>query len=514
MVTKQGQASFVFIDNQKLTLEDVVQVARFHKKVELSDSTCEKIQRTRRIVEKFIEEERVVYGITTGLGDLCKVRIQKEHLNDLSKNIIMSHACGVGEPLCKEQVRAIMFAAVLNYSQGYSGLRLESVKTLVDMLNHGITPWTPSQGSVGYLTHMAHIALVMIGLGRAYYEGELMTGRQAMEKAGIPILSLEAKEGLSLVNGTVCMTGISALTVYDAINLAKWADIAGAMSFESLKGSYCAYDERIQKVKPFKGQAKVAKNLLSLIKGSEIAEKFKHYRVQDALSIRAIPQVHGACRDKIDHAREVVEIELNSATDNPLIFEDENGGISISSCNPHGESIALTMDMLAIAGAELAGISERRTARLVTADVSGLPPFLVKNSGLHTGFMIPQYAAASLVAENKVYTHPISVDSLTMSGFQEDHVSMGTPAALKANKVLKNTQKVIAIEMLTAAQALEFHHPLQLGEGTETIYQFIRRAIPSWDRDREFYIDLEKMISIVEKIDGIKQIEARIGNEL
>ncbi len=500
------------IDEKEATLDDLIAVARYGAKVEIGDQAARKIKDCRALVDKFVQEERTIYGITTGLGELCKVRISPEESSILSKNILMSHACGVGEPLRADQVRAIMFAAIVNFCQGHSGVRIETVETLVQMLNAGVTPWVPSQGSVGYLTHMAHIALVAIGLGEAYYQGKLLSGKEAMEAAGIALLSLREKEGLSLVNGTVCMIGLSALAVYDAINLAKWADIAAAMSFEALKGTYYAFDERVHKARPYKGQIRVAENMLRLIAGSEIAEKYKDYRLQDALSIRSIPQIHGACRDKIEHAADTVTIELNSATDNPLIFADGQGGLSISACNAHGEPLALSMDMLAMAVAELANVSERRLDRLVNPHVSELPAFLIEKNGLNSGFMIAQYVAASLVAENKVLAHPISVDSIPTSAFQEDHVSMGTPAALKAMQVVRNAQKVIAIEMLAAAQALEFHKPLQFGRGTKAMYESIRTKIPVLVEDRVFYHDLGQMISLVEDEQWIHYVEEQVGN--
>ncbi|QBP43024.1 histidine ammonia-lyase [Paenisporosarcina antarctica] len=501
----------ILIDGSRKEIEDVVAVARNRVEVELSKETKVRIHKCRLLVEKFVVEKRVVYGITTGLGELCKVNVPADKLSELSKKIIMSHACGMGDPIPQDQVRAIMFSAILNFSHGHSGVRVETVETLVKMLNLGVTPHVPSQGSVGYLTHMAHISLVLIGLGQAYYDGQLILGKEAMGKAGIQTITLEAKEGLSLVNGTVCMTGISSLVIYDALQLAKWSDISGAMSFEALKGTRYAFDKRVNELRPYKGQCQVANNLLRLIEGSDIAELYKDYRVQDALSLRAMPQVHGASRDKIDHAIEIISIELNSATDNPLIFETAEGGISLSSCNAHGEPIAQTMDMLAIAVSELGSISERRIDRLVNPHVSELPAFLVKNPGLNTGFMIPQYVAASLVAENKVLSHPISVDSIPMSAYQEDHVSMGTPAALKANQVIRNVQKVISIELLTSAQAFEFHHPLQFGVGSSLIYKLIREQIPAWDEDRVFYPDLEKMKQIVEGNSWINLIEKEIG---
>ncbi|RAP74792.1 histidine ammonia-lyase [Paenibacillus montanisoli] len=501
----------VISDEHKLTVQELVAVARGGAKVTITDGVANNIKRSRAWVDSLDHDQRTVYGVNTGIGELCKTRISPEEAATLSRNIVMSHACGVGEPLAHDQVRSILFSAIANFCQGRSGVRLETVNVLLDLLNKQVVPWVPSQGSVGYLTHMAHIALVTIGLGKAYYEGQLLSGREAMNRAGIPLLALQAKEGLSLVNGTVCMTGISALAVYDAMQLAKWADIAGAMSFEALKGTRHAFDPRVQRARPFKGQSKVAANLLRLVEGSEVAEKYKDYRVQDALSIRSMPQIHGACRDKIEHALETVTIELNAATDNPLIFADEEGGEAISACNAHGEPIALTMDMLAIAVSELANVSERRLDRLVNPHLSELPAFLVAKSGVNSGFMIPQYVAASLVAENKVLAHPISVDSIPTSAFQEDHVSMGTPAAIKAARVVSNSQKIIAVELLAATQAVEFHKPLRLGQGTGAMAEWIRSHIPAWLEDRVFYPDLHEIIAMVERADLVERLEEQIG---
>ncbi|AJY73399.1 histidine ammonia-lyase [Paenibacillus beijingensis] len=501
----------IVIDGSALRIDDVILVARKAAQVELAQTVKNKIMKCRRFVDQIVEEQKPVYGITTGLGDLVNVRLTPDEAAQLSRNVVMSHACGVGEPLETDQVRAIMFAAIINFAQGYSGIRLETVETLVKMLNEGVTPFVPSQGSVGYLTHMAHIALVLIGLGEANYRGNLLSGSEAMRAAGVPTVTLKEKEGLNLVNGTVCMIGISALAIYDSIQLSKWADIAGAMSFEALQGTYYAFDERIQQVRPFRGQRQVADNLRRLIAGSEISEGSKDLRIQDALSIRSMPQVHGACRDKISHALETVEIELNSATDNPLIFDDGGVGRPISACNAHGEPLALTMDMLTMAVTELANISERRIDRLVNPHVSGLPAFLVKNSGLNSGFMIVQYVAASLVAENKVLSHPISVDSIPTSAFQEDHVSMGTPAAIKAVKAVGNAAQVIAIELLSAAQGLDFHKPKQFGAGTAIAHHMIRSHVPEWTEDRVFYPDLKRMVAFVAHDEAMERIESTIG---
>ncbi len=495
----------VIIGDTTITSEDVVAVARHGALVALSSAAVQRIVRARDWVENMVLENQAVYGITTGLGDLCRVRIEPGSLRDLSRRIVMSHACGVGEPLSDEEVRAIIFCQIVNFAQGHSGVRLELVQTLMAMLNTHVTPWVPSQGSLGYLTHMAHIASVTIGLGQAYVDRVLLPGSVAMQRMNIPVLSLVEKEGLSLVNGTPCMTGLGALAVHDSKLLARWADISAAMSFDALRGLPDALDPRVQAARPFPGQAIVAHNLRGLLYNSNAVGSQREHRVQDPLSLRAIPQVHGACRDQIDQATVTINTELRSSTDNPLLFEDQAGCIAISSCNAHGEPVALAMDQLGMAVSELANISERRQARLVNPQVSGLPGFLICDAGLNTGFMITQYVSASLVAENKVLAHPISVDSITTSALQEDHVSMGTSAALKARRIIKNAQKVIALEILAAAQAMDLHpRDTRFGEGTTAMHNFVRDQIPFRTQDTEFYPDLERVIALVENADPLE----------
>jgi histidine ammonia-lyase len=502
----------VCVNVSGLDIRDVVAVARYGARVELGADAISNINRARKWVETIVSQEKPVYGITTGLGDLCRIRIEADQRRELSSRIIMSHACGVGDPLSEEEVRAIMFCQILNFSHGHSGVRLEVVQTLVEMLNRQITPWVPSQGSVGYLTHMAHIALVTIGLGQAYYHGELLPGSLAMERAGLRPIQLVEKEGLSLVNGTPCMTGIGALAVYDAQVLARWADVVASLSLEALAGSSEPFDERVQNVRPFKGQAVVANNVRRMISGSDLVDSNRTVQLQDPLSLRAIPQVHGACRDQIEHVVEVITTEMRSATDNPLVFDDGNEPVAISSCNAHGEPVALATDILCLAVAELASISERRQHRLLNPYVSNLPAFLIDNSGLNTGFMITQYVSASLVAENKVLAHPISVDSIMTSALQEDHVSMGTPAAIKARQVTRNSQKVLAVELLLAGQALDFHRNSHtFGKGTSTVYGILRERVEFRSGDREFSGDLLKVISMIENPSDLAFIEKSLG---
>jgi histidine ammonia-lyase len=498
------------IDRFAIPLADVVKVARHGDSVDMSADVEHVVATSRQLLLRLIEQGRPIYGVTTGVGALARTPVPSEQACLLSQRIILSHACGVGAPLEDEQVRAIMVAAILNFTQGYSGVRPELVRTLMEMLNRHVTPLVPSQGGMGSLTHMAHVGLVMLGLGEARMQGRIMPGDEAMRAAGVPTLELVEKEGLSLVNGTPSKTGLGALIMHDAEALSRWADVAGAMSFEALRGTVKAFDDRVHKVRPHAGQIAVAAHLLRLLAGSEIAERYKDYRVQDALSLRAMPQVHGACRDVIERAHAVTTTEINSATDNPLLFEAEAGGVVLSACNAHGEPMALAFDQLCVALTELASISERRIDRMVNQHVSELPPFLVKDSGSNSGFMIPQYVAASLVSENKVLSHPAAADSIPTTSLQEDHWSMGTPAALKAARALRNAQKVIAIEILTAAQALEFHQPARFGAGTQFIYDRVRAVVPPWEDDRVFYPDLHKIIAAVEAGEWLAELEKNL----
>ncbi|MHB2018324.1 MAG: histidine ammonia-lyase [Candidatus Xenobia bacterium] len=492
-----------------MTLDDVVRVARRGEPLVLSSEAWERVARSRQVLEGLIAAGTRIYGVTTGVGDLAHTPVTVALASELSANIVMSHACGVGEPLLPEQARAIVTCAVYNFAQGHSGVRLELVSGLVDLLNHDVVPWIPGQGGMGSLTHMAHVGLVLMGMGEAWHAGRLMPGGEALQAAGLEPLTLREKEGLALVNGTVSKTGLGSLLLYDAERLARWADAIGAMSFEALCGIPVALDARIHAVRPHPGQNRSAASLRRLIEGSEIIARHEGERLQDPLSLRAMPQVHGACRDALARAIEVLNVELNSATDNPLVFDE---GAVLSGCNAHGEPLALVFDQAAVAIAELAAISERRTDRLVNRHVSGLPPFLVTESGVSCGFMIPQYVAASLVAENKVLCHPISVDSIPTTAFQEDHWSMGTPGVLKAGRVLQNAQKVLAIELVTAAQALEFHRPHRPGAGTRVLYEMVREAIPAWQTDRVFYPDLHRAIKEVTSGNWLERLEAAVGS--
>ena len=478
-------------------------------KVALSQEARKRLEASRKVIEDLSEKGEVAYGVNTGFGALKDKVISKNDLQALQKNLIQSHAVGFGDLLPVEVVRAALLASANGLSKGFSGVRPQIVERLLDLLNKGVVPCVPEKGSLGAsgdLAPLSHSALVLLGEGEAFYKGEKLSGADALLKAGIPITVLEEKEGLALNNGTAFMTGIGALAVNDAIALCQTADIASAMSLEALMGTDASFEEKIHSLKPHAGQGACAKNMRFLTQGSEIIASHENCgRLQDAYSLRCIPQVHGASRDAISYAKNVVETELNSVTDNPLVFSE---GV-LSGGNFHGQSIALAMDFLAIAVAELGNISERRVARLVDPKLNeGLPAFLVKESGLNSGYMMLQYTSASLVSENKGLCHPASVDSIPTSANQEDHVSMGMIAARKARKVVENVQGVLAIELLCASQALDFRKPLKPGLPLRKAHETIRSLVPSLVCDRVLYPELRLVTDLVKQGDIARVVKS------
>ena len=473
----------VSIDGNNLTLEQVVAVARSHAPVALHTTGRANILRSRRVVEQILKENRIVYGVTTGFGQFCDTMVSPEDSGALQRNLIISHAAGVGEPLPREAVRAIMLLRANSLAKGYSGIRLTTVQLLLNMLNKGIHPVVPCKGSVGAsgdLVPLAHIALAMIGLGEVEYRGHIMPAPEALRLARLKPVALTAKEGLALINGTQYMSALGSLAVYDALRLLKTACIAACLSFEALEGIPDAFDHRIQAARPHCGQVAIAGVMRRLLAGSDLLTRKKHRRVQDAYTLRCIPQVLGASLDAINYVKQVLEIEINSATDNPLIFPDT--GDVISGGNFHGQPLALALDFLALAVSELGSISERRIERMVNPALSGLPPFLTEHGGLNSGMMILQYAAAALASENKVLAHPASVDSIPTSGCQEDHVSMGSIAARKAGAIIENVSWIIAGELLAGAQALDFQSHIP-GLGSRTAARLVREVVPHWNED-------------------------------
>jgi len=495
------------ISGNDLTLEAVREVAIDRRPVLLAPDARERVNHARAVVDEIVADNKVAYAITTGVGKLSDVRIAGDQIRELQVNLVRSHAVGIGDPLAAAETRAMMLLRANSLAKGHSGVRALVIDTLCEMLNRGVTPYVPSQGSVGAsgdLAPLAHLALALIGEGECIDEkGVRIPSADALKRAQVKPLVLEAKEAISLINGTQAMLALGTLTLLAAETLVDSADVLGGMSCDALKGTDAAFDERIHKARPHGGQIKTAANLRRMLEGSQIRESHRTCgRVQDAYSLRCIPQVHGAVRDTLTHCREVFETEVNSAVDNPLVFiiDAKNAqGDVISGGNFHGEPLAFALDFLAIALSALAGISERRTERLVNPALSeGLPPFLAPGAGLNSGFMLPQVAAAALVSENKVLAHPASVDSITTSGNKEDYVSMGMTAALKLKRVVENTRNVLAIEAMAVAQALDFLAPLKTSKRGQAAHAAIRAVCATMEKDRVMYMDLARISGVIQ----------------
>ncbi|HWR40188.1 MAG TPA: histidine ammonia-lyase [Patescibacteria group bacterium] len=503
----------ILLDGYSLTLNDVVAVAREYVPVELSPAGIEQITVSRAIVDKVLEEENPVYGISTGFGDFSRVFISREQREKLQKNLILSHATGVGEPLPEDVVRAAMLLRANSLCKGYSGIRLSTVQMLLNMLNRRVYPVVPAKGSVGAsgdLAPLSHLVLVMLGEGQAFVDGRLVSGAAALAAAGLEPVTLGGKEGLALINGTQIMTAVGCVAWYESDQLMKLADVAAALSLEALKGTRAAFDPRISRVRPHPGQLASAENLLRLTAGSDIISSHAHCgKVQDAYSLRCAPQVHGASKDALRRVEETLTVEINAATDNPLIMPDD--GSIISGGNFHGQPVALVMDYLKLALAELGNISERRINRLLDAHLSDLPPFLTAYPGVDSGLMITQYTAASLVSENKVLVHPASADSIPTSANQEDHVSMGTIGARQAREIAGNVRYVLAIECLAAVQGIDFHAPLTPGTGTGAACRAIRRRVEHLDEDRVMAPDIQAVWELLEDGSLLAAVEAAVG---
>ncbi|WP_166363103.1 HAL/PAL/TAL family ammonia-lyase [Pseudomonas akapageensis] len=487
----------IIIADAPVRWQDVVAVARHGAKLELAPSAWARIENAQAIVQRIVVSGERAYGVNTGLGALCNVSLQDEQLSQLSRNTLLSHACGVGTALSDEQTRAIICAAIINFCQGRSGLQRKVVEALLTLLNQHVTPQVPKQGSVGYLTHMAHIGISLLGVGQVSYRGQIVPAQQALAEVGLAPVELGAKDGLCLVNGTPCMTGLSCLSLDDATRLNQWADVIGAMSFEALRGQLDAFDPEIIAMKPHPGMQRVGSNLRRLLDGSEVIASSHGIRTQDALSIRSIPQVHGAARDQLEHAARQIETELNSTTDNPMLLGTPESYRVVSQANPHGQSVAMAADLLAIAVAEIGAIAERRLDRLINPLVSGLPAFLVSQPGVNSGMMIVQYVAASLCAENRQLAQPAVIDNYVTSGLQEDHLSMGTNAGLKLNRALENCTQILAIEYLLAAQAFEFLKEQRFGAGTDIAWRLLRERVPAYAQDRWLAPDIASSASIL-----------------
>jgi len=494
------------ISGSDLRLEDVRDVAVTRQAVLLSPDARAAVTLARTIVDEIVASNKVAYAITTGVGKLSDVRILGDQIRELQINLVRSHAFGAGDPLPIPETRAMMLLRANSLAKGHSGVRPAVIDTLCEMLNRGVTPWIPSQGSVGAsgdLAPLAHLALALMGEGECHdTSGGRIPAAEAMKRAQIKPLVLEAKEAISLINGTQAMLAVGTLALLAAGILVDTADVLGGLSCDALKGTDTAFDERIHNARPHNGQINSAQNLRRMLEGSQIRESHRDCgRVQDAYSLRCIPQVHGAVRDTLAHCRSVFETEVNSAVDNPLVFITDRKNVAgdvISGGNFHGEPLAFALDFLGIALSALAGISERRTERLVNPALSeGLPPFLAPGAGLNSGFMLPQVTAAALVSENKVLAHPASVDSITTSGNKEDYVSMGMTAALKLRRIVANTRNVLAIEAMAVAQALDFLAPLKTSKRGQAAQTAIRTACPPIDKDRVMYTDLARVAEVI-----------------
>jgi histidine ammonia-lyase len=503
----------IVIDGNSLQLEQMSQVALGKATVEVSSAALERVKRSRNLVEKIVAEDVPAYGINTGFGTLAEVRVEKRDLQELQRNLLRSHAAGVGAPLAIPEARALLLLRINVLAKGFSGVRQEVLGLAVEMLNRGVIPVVPERGSVGAsgdLAPLAHLALSLIGEGEAFYRNERLPSRVALARAGLEPVALEAKEGLALVNGTQGMCAVGGLALLRAEELAQIADLAGAMTLEGLLGSHKPFLDDIQQTRPHPGQLACAENLRKLLADSELVHTHEHCsKVQDPYSLRCIPQVHGAARDGMAFARRILEIEVNAATDNPLVFVQT--GQIVSGGNFHGQPVSLGLDVLAMALTQLASISERRVEQLVNPSLSGLPPFLAKNSGLNSGFMIAQVTSAALVAESRILCHPASVDSIPSSAGREDHVSMGMTAALKARQVAEHTRTCLAIELLVAAQALDFRLPVKGGRGVRAAHRLIRSRVPSLESDRELHVDIEAVQQLIDSGDLRHTLHAEVG---
>ncbi|HEY0407568.1 MAG TPA: histidine ammonia-lyase [Pyrinomonadaceae bacterium] len=491
------------LDGQRLSLAEVAAVARGAAEVRLTEQARARIENARRVIEKIIDEGRIVYGVNTGFGKLSDVHIRPTELRQLQLNLVRSHACGVGPALSIEETRAMLLLRANVLALGYSGARPVVVEMLIRLLERGVHPVIPEKGSVGAsgdLAPLAHLALTIIGEGEAVYRSERMASADALKAAGLEPLRLEAKEGLALLNGTQAMCAVGGLALHRALRLARLADVSGAMTLEALKGTPAAFDERIHMCRPHPGQIASAARLRELLSDSRIRESHieNDPRVQDAYSLRCMPQVHGAALDAIEHARRIVEIETGSATDNPLVFPESEE--VLSGGNFHGAPLALAFDYAALALTDLASISERRIERLVNPDMSeGLPAFLTAHPGMSSGFMIAQVTAVALLNEMKVLSHPASVDNVPTSGGKEDHVSMGMTAATKLRSIVENAEHVIAIELLAAAEGLEYRGPLLPGKGVRHAHKVVRARVPRLAEDRALAPDIEQMVEAIRR---------------
>jgi histidine ammonia-lyase len=502
----------VLLGEESISIDEFVAVARHGAQVEFSPSYLDRVHRSRKLIERFLAENRLIYGVTTGFGDNVTEVISPQHAAMLQRNIVLSHAVSVGEPLTVEVVRAIQLMMLVGLGQGYSGTSVQVLELIRQLLNNRITPHAPSEGSVGYLGPEAHMALVLLGEGRAWIDGELLSGESALKRAGLQPVTLGAKEGLTLTNGTHSVTAIAVLTAHDAIRAANTADVAAALSLEALKGTILAFDSRLHSMKQHPEQASVAQNIRRILEGSEIVEKYRDYRVQDAYSLRAIPQIHGGAKRAVKDAVQVIEEELHSVGDNPVIYPDGDDGVALMGANFDSTFVGIQADLIAAAMTVLAKISERRTDRMVNSAFSELPAFLVPNPGLNNGYMIAQYTAAALYMEMKAACQPATVDSVPTSANQEDSVSNAYLAVSKAYQITRKLRYVLAIEIMCAAQAHDLLGPEQGSKASSAVQRSVREVVPTVTEDRYFGDDIEHLAQQV--FDGtiVRSVEDLIGS--
>lgn len=505
--------SMLWIDGETLTLEDVGLVSKGNQKVSIKSNIDERLIACRKVIEEAIQQKKTIYGVNTGFGKFSDILISNTNLSQLQENLVLSHAAGIGKPLSPEIVRTILLLKANTLAKGFSGVRPLIVHRLLDLLNQDILPVIPEKGSVGAsgdLAPLAHLTLVLIGQGEVFYQQQRLEGAQVLMDNGIEPVKLQAKEGLALLNGTQVTTALAVIALLRLEHLVKVADIIGAMSIEALKGTPTAFDSRIHKVRGLTGQMRVAANLQSLLRDSQIVTGHKNCsKVQDAYSLRCMPQVHGTVRDACQFMRSILSTEINSATDNPLIFPDEKE--ILSGGNFHAQPIAMVSDLMGIVAAQLANISERRIEYMLDPQTSCLAGFLTEAGGLNSGFMMAQVTAASLVAENKVLAHPASVDSIPTSANKEDFVSMGTFAARKALDIVQNSEYVLAIELLCAAQGLDFEKKLISSPPINHALKRVRAAIPHWEHDRLMFPEIEKAYQIIRSEQFVQEVEAFTG---
>jgi len=502
----------IALDGHSLTIEDVISVARNHEKIEIKSEAKDRIKECRDLLERKIKEKEIMYGVNTGIGELSEVILTQEQVEKYQRYLIYSHAAGYGEPVPEDAVRAAILGRINCHCWGHSGIRPVVVETLVNMLNKGVTPVMCQKGSVGAcgdLSPMAQMALVLIGEGEAFYKGKRMNGKEAMDKAGIPTLVFEARDGLATINGSNVITGMGALQIYDAEHWLKTSEIACAMTLEALNANMKAYDERLHKVRGFPGAVDCASNIRQITKGSELlAQKGK--KVQDAYSLRSTPQVVGAARDALKWARYMIETEINSAADNPTFFPKEN--LVLTGANFQGTPMAFALELVGIAVTTVSALSERRLNRLMNPHLSmGLPAFLTKGAGMFSGLMLAQYTAGSLVCENRVLSHPAATGSIPAAADQEDFVSMGMTTAIKTRQIIDNAQAVVAIELMAGAQALDFRTPIKPGKGVQTAYKVIRKYVERLEEDRPLFYDINNLCAVVKSGEILNEVENVIG---